>query len=206
MADRKGLLLVISGPSGCGKGTVCKSLLGKHKDIVVSISATTRDIRAGEVEGKDYFFTTKERFEQQINDGEFLEYARIYSGHYYGTPKRFVNNMLDEGKDVILEIDIQGALQVKEKFDQAVLIFLMPPSLQELRSRLINRGRESIDLINERFNAAKDEIKLADGYDYVVINDTVDGAVVDVEAIITAEKCKMSRNQHIINTIQNGGF
>jgi len=203
--NKKGILIVVSGFSGAGKGTIMKALLNKYDNYALSISATTRNPRDGEMNGREYFFKTTEEFEKMIAKDELIEYAK-YVNNYYGTPKAYVEEQLANGKDVILEIDIQGALQVKEKFDQAVLIFLMPPSLQELRSRLINRGRESIDLINERFNAAKDEIKLADGYDYVVINDTVDGAVVAVEAIITAEKCKISRNQHIINTIQNGGF
>lgn len=205
MTNKNGLLVVISGPSGCGKGTVCKHLREKHPEIVVSISATTRDMRAGEVDGKDYFFISKDDFEQQIQDGEFLEYARIYSGHYYGTPKRFVNSTLESGNDVILEIDIQGALQVKEKFEKGVLIFLLPPSMQELRARLINRRRESIELINERFDAAFAEISLADRYDYVVINDDLVDAVRSIEAIINAEKCKVTRNKQLINDIQNGG-
>ncbi len=201
----RGLLLVISGPSGCGKGTVCKQLCAAHPEIKVSVSATTRDIRTGEVDGKDYFFTTKEDFERQIENGEFLEYAKIYSGNYYGTPKRFVEQVLESGNHLILEIDIQGALQVKEKFPQGVFIFLVPPSMEELRNRLIGRGRESIELINERFDSAFDELNYSKEYNYVVINDTVDNAISSIESIISAEMCKVDRNKELINTIINGG-
>ena len=202
----KGLLLVISGPSGCGKGTVCRELCARHPEIKVSISATTRDIRAGEVEGRDYFFISKEDFEQQIAQDAFLEYAQIYSGNYYGTPKRFVEQTLESGNDLILEIDIQGALQVKEKFPEGVFIFLIPPSMKELLNRLIGRARESEELIKERYNAAFNELKYYDKYDYVVINDTVNDAIKRIEAIISAEKCKADRNSGLINTIINGGF
>lgn len=149
---QKGLLIVISGPSGCGKGTICKELRARHPEIKVSVSTTTREIRAGEVEGRDYRYISKEEFERQVQEGEFLEYARIYSGNYYGTPKKYVKETLMAGDDLILEIDIQGALQVKEKFEEGVFIFLVPPSMEELHRRLVQRGRETPELIMERFN------------------------------------------------------
>ena len=202
---KKGLLMVISGPSGCGKGTVCKQLIKKHPEIKVSISATTRDQREGEVDGREYFFISKEKFESDIENNGFLEYAKIYSGQYYGTPKKFVMDTLDSGNDLILEIDIQGALQVKEKFEEGVFIFLVPPTMDTLRNRLITRGRESEDLIQERFNAAFKELDYAKHYDYVVVNDQLDQTISDVEAIITSEKLKTNRNTNLINNIINGG-
>ena len=202
---QKGLLIVISGPSGCGKGTICKELRRQHPEIKVSVSATTREIRSGETDGKDYFFISKEEFERHIEEGEFLEYARIYSGNYYGTPKKYVRDTLLSGNDLILEIDIQGALQVKEKFEEGVFIFLVPPSMEELHRRLVQRGRETPELIMERFKAAYEEMNFINRYNYVVTNDKVDEAIRKIEAIIAAEKCRVIRNDALLNEILNGG-
>ena len=203
---QKGLLIVISGPSGCGKGTICKELRARHPEIKVSVSTTTREIRAGEVEGRDYRYISKEEFERQVQEGEFLEYARIYSGNYYGTPKKYVKETLMAGDDLILEIDIQGALQVKEKFEEGVFIFLVPPSMEELHRRLVQRGRETPELIMERFKSAYEEMNFINRYNYVVTNDKVDEAIKKIEAIIAAEKCRVVRNEALLHEILNGGI
>lgn len=203
---QKGLLIVISGPSGCGKGTICKELRARHPEIKVSVSTTTREIRAGEVEGRDYRYISKEEFERQVQEGEFLEYARIYSGNYYGTPKKYVKETLMAGDDLILEIDIQGALQVKEKFEEGVFIFLVPPSMEELHRRLVQRGRETPELIMERFKSAYEEMNFINRYNYVVTNDKVDEAIKKIEAIIAAEKCRVVRNEALIHEILDGGI
>ncbi len=203
---QKGLLIVISGPSGCGKGTICKELRARHPEIKVSVSTTTREIRAGEVEGRDYRYISKEEFERQVQEGEFLEYARIYSGNYYGTPKRYVKETLLAGDDLILEIDIQGALQVKEKFEEGVFIFLVPPSMEELHRRLVQRGRETPELIMERFKSAYEEMNFINRYNYVVTNDKVDEAIKKIEAIIAAEKCRVVRNEALLHEILDGGI
>ena len=203
---QKGLLIVISGPSGCGKGTICKELRARHPEIKVSVSTTTREIRAGEVEGRDYRYISKEEFERQVQEGEFLEYARIYSGNYYGTPKKYVKETLMAGDDLILEIDIQGALQVKEKFEEGVFIFLVPPSMEELHRRLVQRGRETPELIMERFKSAYEEMNLINRYNYVVTNDKVDEAIKKIEAIIAAEKCRVVRNEALLHEILDGGI
>ena len=197
---------MISGPSGCGKGTICKELRARHPEIKVSVSTTTREIRAGEVEGRDYRYISKEEFERQVQEGEFLEYARIYSGNYYGTPKRYVKETLLAGDDLILEIDIQGALQVKEKFEEGVFIFRVPPSMEELHRRLVQRGRETPELIMERFKSAYEEMNFINRYNYVVTNDKVDEAIKKIEAIIAAEKCRVVRNEALLHEILDGGI
>ncbi len=189
--NKKGLLFIISGPSGCGKGTVCNELLARNKELKLSISATTRDMRAGEQEGVTYFYITKEEFEKLIAENQLFEYNCGYSGKYYGTPKKYVFDNLDAGKDVILEIEMNGAAKVKEQYPDGILIFLAPPSLEELHSRLVGRGRESAELIAERFNEAKAELQRVDSYDYAVVNDNLLEAVEDIEAIIRAEKLKV---------------
>ena len=196
----KGLLIVVSGPSGAGKGTICKQLLKQNEDINLSISATTRKPRAGEIEGKNYFFIDSEVFEKMIKDGDFLEHAYVY-GNYYGTPKKYVLDKLNEGKDILLEIDIQGALKVKEIYPDGVFIFILPPSMDELKSRIINRGTESEEAISERFKSAYKEIGYVFKYDYAVLNDKIDLATKRIEAIIMAEKCKVSRQKEIIKGI-----
>ncbi|WP_291581216.1 guanylate kinase [Clostridium sp. UBA6640] len=185
----KGQLLVISGPSGAGKGTVCKSLLERN-DIWISVSATTRKPRNGEIDGLNYFFIDKEEFLEKIDSDDFLEYAEVY-GNYYGTPKSKVFEVLESGKDVILEIDIQGALKIKSAYPDGVFIFILPPSMEELKSRITNRGSETPESLKTRLNSAYEEISFASKYDYAVINDEVNEAVSKIESIITAEKCRV---------------
>lgn len=189
---KKGVLLVVSGPSGAGKGTLCKALRERHPDIVISISATTRAPRAMEKEGVNYFFTSKDVFEQRIANEEFLEYACVYD-NYYGTPKGFVIDHLTEGTDVLLEIDIQGALQVRKKYPEGVFIFVLPPSMKELKNRIIGRGSETKESLEKRFSSAYEEIDFIKKYDYYIINDTVEEAVQKFESIITAEKSRVFR-------------
>ena len=158
------------------------------------------------MEGRDYRYISKEEFERQVQEGEFLEYARIYSGNYYGTPKKYVKETLMAGDDLILEIDIQGALQVKEKFEEGVFIFLVPPSMEELHRRLVQRGRETPELIMERFKSAYEEMNFINRYNYVVTNDKVDEAIKKIEAIIAAEKCRVVRNEALLHEILDGGI
>ena len=192
MINKKGLLLVVSGPSGTGKGTICKDIVAKHEDINLSISATTRNPRVGEVEGKSYFFKTKEEFEAMVDRGEFLEHAMIYD-NYYGTPKKAIFDELDMGRDVILEIEMQGAMQIKEVYPQAVFIFVLPPSLQELRNRIVGRGTETEEQIEKRFNSAYDEIKRLGDYDYFIFNNIVEKSSEEILNILEVEKNKVSR-------------
>lgn len=194
MIKKKGLLLVVSGPSGTGKGTVCKELIKRNPDFKLSISATTRSPREGEVEGVSYYFLTKEKFSDMIGKGGFLEYAQIYS-NFYGTPKGPVMEYLENGDDVILEIEMQGARQVKQMYPEAVLIFVLPPSLEELRRRLISRGTETEDQVNERLSTSFEEIKTIKDYDYFVFNETdkTTEAAMIIENIVIAEKNKAKR-------------
>ncbi|MDD3652876.1 MAG: guanylate kinase [Desulfotomaculaceae bacterium] len=190
--SQKGVLFVISGPSGTGKGTICRALQQENPALRLSVSTTTRFPRNGEIEGEHYYFLKKQDFEKMIQEDQFLEWAKVY-GNYYGTSRQFVLETLDKGSDVILEIDIQGALQVKEKLPEAVLIFIAPPTKFELESRLIARGTDSLEEIQRRLSCTIDELKLATRYDYVVINDYIERAVDKVQAVITAEK---SRPRH----------
>lgn len=190
--NTKGVLIVISGPSGAGKGTICKELIQKHDNIYISVSATTRSPRDGEVDGVNYYFITEDDFKSKVSNNGFIEYANVH-GNYYGTPKLNVEKVLDEGKDVILEIDIQGALKVKENFEEGVFIFILPPSMEELKRRIIKRGSETEESLMTRFKNAYKEINYVSKYNYAVVNDTLDLAVSKVEAIINAEKCRVDR-------------
>ncbi|MEA4828363.1 MAG: guanylate kinase [Clostridium sp.] len=194
--NSKGLLLVISGPSGAGKGTICKGLI-KRNDFWLSVSATTRAPRDGEIDGQNYYFFKKEQFLDKIKDDDFLEYAEVY-GNYYGTPKSNVIEKLEEGKDVILEIDIQGALRIKETYPEGVFIFILPPSMEELKNRIIKRGSETPESLMTRFKSAYKEINYVSKYNYAVVNDKLEEAVRKIESIIIAEKCSVERIQQNI--------
>ncbi|WP_297435081.1 guanylate kinase [uncultured Clostridium sp.] len=197
MVDNKGVLIVISGPSGAGKGTICEALLEKHEEIVLSVSATTRSPRKGEVDGVNYHFLSKETFVSRIEEEDFLEHAQVY-GNYYGTPKSDVQKILDSGRDVILEIDIQGALKVKEQSNEGVFIFILPPSMEELKQRIIKRGSETPESLMTRFKSAYKEINYVSKYNYAVVNDTVERAVEKIEGILLAEKCRVDRLKETI--------
>ena len=184
--NHPGELFIISGPSGAGKGTICKALLEDAENMVLSISATTREPREGEVHGEHYFFIDKETFLTRIEEGGFLEYAEVYE-NFYGTPKDNVIEKLNQGIDVVLEIDIQGAKKVKESYPEGIFIFILPPSLKELRRRLIERGRDSMEEIEKRLSKTMDEIRQIHAYDYFVVNDDLEIAVSEVESIVTAE-------------------
>lgn len=192
----KGFLLVLSGPSGCGKGTVSKALLSKGGDIVFSVSATTRRPRPGEVNGRNYYFVDEDKFCKMVKNEEFLEYAHVHS-NYYGTPKEFVFDEIEKGEIVLLEIDVQGALQVKKNYKEAVFIFLLPPTMDELKNRIIKRGTETQEDINRRFENAFTELDFVGEYDFFVVNDKVEAAVKDIEAIIRAEKLRVKRHKDI---------
>lgn len=200
--DKKGLLIILSGPSGAGKGTVVKKIT-ENDGYSLSISATTRKPREGEIDGVHYFFKTHEEFEGLIADKKMLEYAS-FCDEYYGTPADYVMQKLEEGKNVILEIEVQGALQVKEKFPEAVLIFLAPPDIHELKSRLVNRGTETEEKINKRVERAREEILLIDKYDYIVINGVVDDAVDDINKIVESERKRAFRNLDLKETFFKG--
>lgn len=197
----KGLLLVISGFSGAGKGTVVKRLLEQHNDYALSISATTRSPREGEQDGREYFFKSKEEFEKMIEASELIEYAR-YVDNYYGTPKAYVEEQLKEGKNVILEIEIQGALNIKSMFPDAVLLFIMPPSAKELERRLVGRGTEDEATIRARLSRASEEAQGVENYNYIVINDDVDACVETIDSIVKSEKRKAANNISLINNIK----
>ena len=193
MANNKGVLVLFSGPSGVGKGTIRKALFKrKGHNLDFSVSMTTRQAREGEVEGVDYYFVTNEVFEQNLKNNNLLEYAKFVN-NYYGTPKNKVLEKLEEGKEVVLEIEVQGALQVKAKMPDAVFIFIAPPSWKALESRLINRGTETSDIIMQRLQKARSELNLASAYDYIVVNDEVENAVDRIMAIIRAEHAKCRR-------------
>ena len=197
----KGVLTVVSGFSGAGKGTVMKRLIQKYDDYALSISVTTRKPREGERDGIEYFFKTKEEVETMIKNDEFLEYAR-YVDNYYGTPRFYVEEMLAKGKNVILEIEIQGAMQIKAKNSEAVLVFVTPPSFEELRNRLVGRGTETADVIESRLRRASEEAEGMPSYDYILVNDQVEDCVDRLHQIILSERAKAQRNEEFINTIR----
>ena len=189
---KRGQLYVVSGPSGCGKDTIVQKLLKKKKDIWLSISCTSRSPRPNEKNGKDYFFLTNEEFEKGISNDEFLEYAK-FADNYYGTPRKSIEQHLQNGEDVILVIEIMGALQIKELLPDTLFIFILPPSMKELKRRLVNRGTETKEKIDKRFLRAYEEINELNKYNYVVVNDEVDLAVKKVESILLSEKCRVDR-------------
>ncbi len=199
MSDR-GLLIVLSGPSGAGKGTICSRLRAEMPNLTYSVSMTTRQPRVGEVEGVNYFFRDKEEFEELLKEDAFLEYAKVYD-NYYGTPKKHVMDLLDQGKSVLLEIDIQGAMQVKERYSDAIFIYIVPPSLTELSARLRGRATDSEEVIDKRLSLACSELALAHRYDYIVVNDDLDEATEKTASILRAESCKISRNKEKIQFI-----
>lgn len=197
----KGVLAVVSGFSGAGKGTVMKALLKEYDDYALSISVTTRFPRPGEEDGREYFFRTREEVEKMIAEDQLLEYAE-YVGNYYGTPRFYVEDMLARGKNVILEIELQGAMQIKQKNPEAVLVFITPPSFEELKNRLIGRGTETEEVINSRLARAAEEAEEMDKYDYIVVNDQVEDCVHCLHQIILSERCKVHCNEELIKTIQ----
>lgn len=198
----KGKVIVVSGPSGVGKGTVVKELIGSNKDCALSVSATTRSPREGEAHGINYFFITKEEFTQKINNNEMLEYAE-YCSNFYGTPKDYVLKSVEQGKNIILEIEVQGALNVKKIIPEAVTVFVMPPSLQELEDRLRGRGTETDEVVGQRLKTAISEIKQAPQYDYIVVNNTVMQCVADIVSIIIAERQKTENMLDFIKGVLN---
>ena len=190
---KRGMLIVLSGPSGVGKGTVRKEIFSREDNTFhYSVSMTTRKKRLGEVDGKDYFFVSKEEFEKEIENGGMLEYAK-YVDNYYGTPLKYVNEMLDQGKDVFLEIEVKGAMQVREKVPDGLFIFLTPPDLMELRQRIINRGTDDLATIDKRMEKAVGEIEMMQNYDYAVVNDEVPKAAEKIQTIIRAERWRVKR-------------
>lgn len=197
---RKGMLVVLSGPSGTGKDTVLRKVVSQDKTLNLSVSATTRPPREGEVNGKDYYFITKRDFFKRVKDRKFLEYAE-YCGNYYGTPFSEVDGLLDEGKDVILEIEIDGGCQVKGRCPEAVSIFIIPPSMDILKQRILNRGISNINNMEGRLETAKKELKFAGKYDYIVVNDDLEKCVLNILSIINSERMKSFRTNHIINEV-----
>ncbi|NQD64801.1 guanylate kinase [Bacillus haikouensis] len=193
--NEKGLLIVLSGPSGVGKGTVRKAIFSQEDTkFEYSISMTTRKPRDGEVDGVDYFFKSREEFEELIGQGKLLEYAE-FVGNYYGTPVDYVRETINKGKDVFLEIEVQGAQQVRDKFPEGLFIFLAPPSLSELQNRLVTRGTETDEVIQGRLNTARKEIEMMNLYDYIVENDKIENAVEKINSIVQAEHCKRVKVQ-----------
>ena len=189
----KGVLIIVSAPSGCGKSTILHRLMEKREKLCFSVSATTRAPRTGEVDGVDYFFITREKFEEMVENGEFLEHAE-YVGNCYGTPKAAVDDKLNEGYDVYLDIEVQGAMQIKAQRPETLMIFVMPPSLEELERRLITRGTDSMDVIRGRLQQAQEEFKLQEQFDFTVVNDEVERAADEISEIIDAHKKEINKN------------
>ena len=200
---RKGFLIVVSGPSGAGKGTVCSAFLKEHEDVAYSVSATTREPRAGEKEGVNYYFLSRGEFESMIENGELLEWAEVY-GNYYGTPLKKIEEKLSKGQDILLEIDTQGALNVQKKFPDGVYVFILPPSIEELAKRLRGRGTDSEEAVERRLAAAAGEIAVAREYTYTIVNDTVEHSVQTLAAIVSAEHARTCNNLEKIDEIIKG--
>ncbi len=190
--------MVVSGPSGAGKGTLCTALLEGCKNAQFSVSATTRKPRPGEINGVHYDFVTDERFDEMIRDGEFLEYACIFGMNRYGTPRKRVETLLNEGIDVVLDIDVQGAMNVKKVMPEAVMVFVLPPSFEELEKRLRRRGTEDEKTLQCRLHTARQEVKLVNKYDYIILNDDLGTAIIQLKSVLTAESCRMQRNLYTI--------
>jgi len=202
--EPQGLLLVVSGPSGAGKGTICNLMRKALPELAYSVSVTKRQPREGEVDGKDYFFKTVAQVKDMIFRGELLEYAQVY-GNYYGTPKPYVQQLLNEGKDVLLEIDIQGALQIKKVFPDGVFIFVVPPSLEELRARIYKRGTDAEDVIEKRLRAATGELEYASEYDYIIVNDDAEKATKRVLTLMEAERYRAGRTYFLVDDMIRSG-
>ncbi len=202
MMEKKGILIVISGFSGAGKGTLVKALLKKYDNYALSISMTTRKPREGERDGVEYFFTDRERFEETIRQNGLIEYAQ-YCGNYYGTPRAYVERQMQAGNNVILEIEIQGALKIKEQFPESLLIFVTPPSAEELKRRLVSRGTESSDVIEKRLARASEESEGMEAYDYIVVNDDLDICVEEVHQLVEASRRAPVRREAFIKEIRN---
>ena len=199
--ERQGILAVVSGFSGAGKGTLMKELLRRYDNYALSISATTRSPREGEVDGREYFFVSKERFQQMIEEGSLVEYAQ-YVNHYYGTPKEYVMRQMAQGKDVVLEIEIQGALKVKKRFPEALLLFVTPPSAEELCRRLVGRGTETIEVINARLRRAAEEASGMEAYDYLLINDDIDRCVEEMHSLIQLQHRRTVYHLEFLNRMR----
>jgi len=195
-----GLLVVVSAPSGTGKGTLLGALEKLNSNIRFSISATTRNPREGEIDGTDYFFKSVDEFKKMVEDGELIEWVE-YCDNFYGTPKSYIEECLMQGFDVVLEIEVEGAINIRKRFSDSVLIFVLPPSFEELKRRIIKRGTENPYTIEKRIEKAKEEIKYIDIYDYIVLNDSVDNAVNQINSILTAEKLKYQRNNNILEEL-----
>lgn len=194
---KTGELIIISGTTCAGKGTIISKLLENNKNLALSISYTTRSPREGEVDGVDYKFITRKQFEEKIKNGEFLEYAKVRYGEYFGTPKVEVDKLLKHGKDVLLEIDVQGAKQIKEMYPSTVLIFIVAPTMEEVKRRIIKRGKETNEQIVERFKTAYKELNEIPNYNYIVVNDNIYEAVSKIEAILTSIKCRVDRIEEL---------
>lgn len=200
--SQRGILVVVSGFSGAGKGTLMKELLKRYDNYALSISATTRAPREGEADGREYFFVSRERFQEMIAAGDLIEYAQ-YVNHYYGTPRAYVESMLEQGRDVILEIEIQGALKVKKRFPDTLLLFVTPPSAEELKRRLVGRGTETLEVINARLSRAAEEASGMEAYDYLLVNDEIDRCVKQMHDLIQLQHLRTGYHLDFLNQIRD---